>query len=106
MDVTIVLKEGPLRGRGEGHAVDEDVVADKEGVLHGARRDDVVLKDKGHQEQADRENGTNGGDGLERSLDLGFPRGGLWERFVQLALFLDDLCLHTLRSPRVVRFPV
>ena len=43
------MDEGrPAGGRGEGDAVDEDVVADEQRLLHGAGGDLEVLEDEGH----------------------------------------------------------
>jgi hypothetical protein len=59
-DVAVVGEGGPGRGRGEGGAIDEDVVADEQGLLHRARGDLEVLEDEGlgeydqHQQSADR----------------------------------------------------
>jgi hypothetical protein len=72
-DVTVldgaVVDEGcPFGGRREGGAVDNDVVADEEGLLHGGGGDFEVLEDEPHDEEADDEDGADGGEGLERGL--------------------------------------
>ena len=47
VDVTVVDERSPLGGRSEGGAIDEDVVADEQGLLHGAGGDLEVLEDEG-----------------------------------------------------------
>lgn len=64
LDVAIEGEGCPLSGRGEGDAVDEDVVADEEGVDHRGRGDLEVLEDEGHDEETDGEDGADGGEGL------------------------------------------
>ena len=59
---------GPVGGRGEGDAVDQDVVADEQGLVHGGGGDLEVLEDEGHDEEADGEDGADGGERLERGL--------------------------------------
>ncbi len=44
-------KGAQRRGRGEGGAVDQDVVADQQRLLHGARGDLEVLEDEGLGEE-------------------------------------------------------
>ena len=70
LDVAIEGEGRPLGGRGEGDAVDEDVVADEEGVDHRGRGDLEVLEDEGHDEETDGEDGADGGEGLKWSFGL------------------------------------
>ena len=70
LDVAIEGERRPLGWRGEGDAVDEDVVADEEGVDHRGRGDLEVLEDEGHDEETDGEDGADGGEGLEWSFGL------------------------------------
>jgi hypothetical protein len=72
-DVTIEGEGRPFGGRGEGDAVDEDVVADEESPDHRGGGDLEVLEDEGHDEEADGEDSADGGEGLERSLGLILP---------------------------------
>ena len=82
-----VVDEGrPERGRREGDAVDQDVVADEQGVLHGGGGDFEVLEDEGHDEEADGEDGADGGEGFECGLVVFGP--GLGRGF-QVSLRLD-----------------
>ena len=67
-DVTIESEWRPLCGRGERDAVYEDVVADEQRLDHGCGRNLEVLENKGHDEQTDRKDGANGGEGLEWSF--------------------------------------
>jgi hypothetical protein len=70
LDVAIEGEGRPFRGRGEGDAVDEDVVADEESLDHAGRGDLEVLEDEGHDEETDGEDGADGGEGLEWSFGL------------------------------------
>ena len=72
-----VADEGrPLRGGRERDAVDQHVVADQQRLLHRRRRDLEVLENKGHDEEADRQDGADRGERLECSLVvLVFGRG-------------------------------
>jgi hypothetical protein len=57
-----IVDEGkPTRGRCKRDTVDEDVVADEQGLLHGAGGNFEVLEDEGHNEEADRKHGADGG---------------------------------------------
>ena len=69
-DVAIEDEGRPFCGRSEGDAVDEDVVADEEGLDHRGRGDLEVLEDEGHDEETDGEDGADGGEGLERGLGM------------------------------------
>lgn len=69
-DVAIEGEGRPLGGRGEGDAVDEDVVADEESLDHRGRGDLEVLEDEGHDEETDGEDGADGGERLEWSFGL------------------------------------
>ena len=70
-----VAHEGrPVRGRRQIDAIDQDVIADEQRVLHGAGGDDEVLKDEGQDEEADDDDGAVGCQGLERSFVV--LRGG------------------------------
>ena len=75
LDVAVVDEGSPVGGRGEGDAIDQDVVADEEGLLHGGGGDLEVLEDEGHDEEADGEDGADGGEGLECGLAV-FVLGG------------------------------
>jgi hypothetical protein len=69
-DVAVVDERGPLRGRSEGDAVYQNVVANEQRLLHGGGGDLEVLEDEGHDEEADREHSADGGEGLEWRLGL------------------------------------
>ena len=76
LDLAIVDEGRPLGGRGEGDAVDEDVVADEQGLLHRGGGNLEVLEDEGHDEETDGQNGADGGEGLQRGFGLfGLGRG-------------------------------
>ena len=68
MDWAVEDEGSPFGGRGQGDAVYEDVVADEEGLLHGGGGDLEVLEDEGHDEEADREDGADGGERFECGL--------------------------------------
>ena len=70
LDVAIEGEWGPFGGRGEGDAVDEDVVADEQGLHHGGRGDLEVLEDEGHHKETDGEDGADGGERFQRSFGL------------------------------------
>jgi hypothetical protein len=70
LDIAIEGEGRPLGGRGEGDAVDEDVVADEESLDHRGRGDLEVLEDEGHDEETDGEDGADGGERLEWSFGL------------------------------------
>ncbi len=59
--------------RGQGHAVDEDVVADEQGVLHRAGGDLEGLQVEGDDEQPDHQHQGHRGDELGGGLALSFP---------------------------------
>ena len=67
-DVAIEGEGRPFCRRGEGDAVDEDVVADEERLDHRGGGDLEVLEDEGHDEETDGEDGADGGEGLEWGL--------------------------------------
>ncbi len=66
----------PFCGRGEGDAVDEDMVADEEGLDHRGGGNLEVLEDEGHDKEADGEDGADGGEGLEWGLCAVLLLGG------------------------------
>ncbi len=70
LDVAVVDEGRPVGGRGEGDAVDQDVVADEQRLLHGGGGDLEVLEDEGHDEEADGEDGADGGEGFQRGFGL------------------------------------
>ena len=59
MDGAIAHEGCPVRGRRQVHAIDEDVIANEQSVLHGAGRDDEVLKNEGQDEEADNDDGSS-----------------------------------------------
>src|SRR5262252_3298828 len=59
----------------EQNAVDEDVVANEEGVFHGAGRNDESLQREGDDEQAGYQYGGNGGDEFGRRFPGLLGRG-------------------------------
>ena len=69
-DFTVVDEWRPFCGWSEGDAVDEDVVADEEGLDHRGGGDLEVLEDEGHDEEAYGEDGADGGEGFERGFVL------------------------------------
>ena len=69
--------EGHPRSFGRvGDAIDEYVVADEEGLEHGAGRDDEILKDEAEDEDAEDENGADGSDHLRDGFFGGLGGGG------------------------------
>jgi hypothetical protein len=66
LDVAVVDEGRPGGGRRERDAIDQDVVADEQRLLHGGGGDLEVLEDEGHDEEADGEHGADGGERLER----------------------------------------
>ena len=67
-NVAIEGEGSPLRRRGEGDAVNEDVIADEQRLDHGRGGDFEVLEDEGHDEETDGEDGADGGQGLKGGL--------------------------------------
>jgi hypothetical protein len=73
MHGAITHKGRPVRRRRQIHAVDQDMVADEQSLLHRAGGDDEVLKDEGEDEEAYHDDGAVRCQGLERGLVM--PRG-------------------------------
>ena len=103
-DVAVVDEGRPVRGWREGDAVDQDVVADEEGLLHGGGGDLEVLEDEGHDEEADGEDGADGGEGFERGLVLSSCFSALVSTsssvafvFIHLSVFLGLLTQQVYR---------
>ena len=70
LDVAVADEGRPCCLRGEGDAVDQDVVADEQGLLHGGGGNFEVLEDEGHDEETDGEDAADGGEGFEGGLLL------------------------------------
>ena len=66
--LAIVNERHPFGGRRQGDAVDHEVVADQQRLLHGAGGDDEVLREKSEDEESDDQDGADAGRGLEGSL--------------------------------------
>jgi hypothetical protein len=77
VDVAIEDEGRPFCGRGESDAIDQNVVADEEGLDHRGGGNLEVLEDEGHDEETDGEDGADGGEGFERGLGLILLLGGL-----------------------------
>ena len=75
LDVAIEDEGCPGGGRSERDTIDQNVIADKQGLLHGGGGDFEVLEDEGHDEETDGEDGADRGQGLERGLGV-VVRGG------------------------------
>ena len=73
--LAIVNQRHPLGGRSERDAVDNEVIADQERFLHRSGGDDEVLREKGEDEQAHHQHGTDAGHGFKRRL---LHLGGSW----------------------------
>jgi hypothetical protein len=86
-----------MGGRGEGDTVDKQMVANKESVLHGAGRNDEVLAEEGENEEADDEDGADGGDSLKRRLFYLF-RFGFGEWFLSRRDFFRHPVAHALNG--------
>ena len=69
-DVAVVDEGRPVGWRRERDAIDQDVVADQQRLLHGGGGDLEVLEDEGHDEEAEGEDGADGGERLEWGLVL------------------------------------
>ena len=54
--LAVVNQRHPLRGRGQGDAIHQQVVAHQQRLLHRAGGNDVVLRQKGEDEQAHHQN--------------------------------------------------
>ena len=67
-DVAVVDEGRPVRWRRERDAIDQDVVADQQRLLHGGGGDLKVLKDEGHDEETEGEDKAYGGERLKRGL--------------------------------------
>ena len=77
LDVAVVNQRHPVGRRSEGDAVDQDVIADEQGLLHGRRRNLEVLEDECQDEKADDQYAADGGESLEWSFFGGLCRRNL-----------------------------
>ena len=85
-DVAVVDEGRPLRRRGEGDAVYENVIADEQRLLHRGGGNLEVLEDEGHDEETDGEDGADGGERLKGSLGLVLLLGvrDVWNGFCHI----------------------
>jgi hypothetical protein len=67
-DLAVEDEGRPFCWGGEGDAVDENVIADEQGLLHGGGGNLEVLEDEGHDEETDGEDGADRGERFERGL--------------------------------------
>jgi len=72
--LTVANEREPVMAGREGEAIDEEVIADEEGVLHGAGGDDEVLADEIEDEETDYEDPRVAGNGFEEGFS-GFVPG-------------------------------
>ncbi len=64
--IAIVNERCPVRGRCEGDAVDQHVIADQQRFLHGRRGNGKILEDEGKSEEAQNEHAADRREGFQR----------------------------------------
>ncbi len=85
--IAVMNERRPVRGRRERDAIDHDVIADEQRLLHRGRRDGEILEDEGEGEEPEHEDAADGSEGFQ------------WRFFTVLmgfARFLSGLLLERL----------